>query len=99
LENIFCAMQLCKSCAAPKSAFSSAYDGDQSVREVVASICNLYRMEDKDWVSKWALDAESLTNLMPAHQMNPDQMVRSRESPGVAVGVIAAIAFIWGATR
>lgn len=37
-------------------------------------MCNLYRMEDKDWVSKWAKDAESLINLMPAYQMNPDQM-------------------------
>ncbi|MBY3181358.1 SOS response-associated peptidase [Rhizobium laguerreae] len=36
-------------------------------------MCNLYRMEDKDWVRKWALDAESLINLMPAYQMNPDQ--------------------------
>ncbi|AHF85430.1 hypothetical protein RLEG3_28005 [Rhizobium leguminosarum bv. trifolii WSM1689] len=33
-------------------------------------MCNLYRMEDKDWVS----DAESLINLMPTYQMNPDQM-------------------------
>ncbi len=31
-------------------------------------------MEDKDWVAKWAQDAESLINLMPAYQMNPDQM-------------------------
>ncbi|NRP90502.1 hypothetical protein GFPCMMHI_06429 [Ensifer adhaerens] len=37
-------------------------------------MCNLYRMEDKDWVSKWAQDAESMINLMPAYQMNPDQM-------------------------
>ncbi|MBY3081077.1 SOS response-associated peptidase [Rhizobium laguerreae] len=37
-------------------------------------MCNLYRMEDKDWVAKWAQDAESLINLMPAYQMNPDQM-------------------------
>ncbi|NTE84746.1 SOS response-associated peptidase [Agrobacterium tumefaciens] len=37
-------------------------------------MCNLYRMEDKDWVSKWAQDAESLINLMPAYQMNPDQI-------------------------
>lgn len=37
-------------------------------------MCNLYRMEDKDWVSQWAQDAESLINLMPAYQMNPDQM-------------------------
>ncbi|MDU0359787.1 SOS response-associated peptidase [Rhizobium sp. 25PS6] len=36
-------------------------------------MCNLYRMEDKDWVSKWAQDAESLINLMPEYQMNPDQ--------------------------
>ncbi|TCR80779.1 SOS response-associated peptidase [Rhizobium sp. BK376] len=37
-------------------------------------MCNLYRMEDKDWVAKWAQDAESFINLMPAYQMNPDQM-------------------------
>jgi len=37
-------------------------------------MCNLYRMEDKDWVAKWAQDAESMINLMPAYQMNPDQM-------------------------
>lgn len=37
-------------------------------------MCNLYRMDDKDWVRKWAVDAESLINLMPAYQMNPDQM-------------------------
>ena len=37
-------------------------------------MCNLYRMEDRDWVAKWAKDAESLINLMPAYQMNPDQM-------------------------
>jgi putative SOS response-associated peptidase YedK len=37
-------------------------------------MCNLYRMEDKDWVSKWAQDAESLINLMPAYQMNPGQI-------------------------
>ncbi len=36
-------------------------------------MCNLYRMEDKDWVSKWAQDVESLINLMPAYQMNPHQ--------------------------
>ncbi|MDR6667947.1 putative SOS response-associated peptidase YedK [Rhizobium sp. 1399] len=36
-------------------------------------MCNLYRMEDRDWVAKWAQDAESLINLMPAYQMNPDQ--------------------------
>jgi putative SOS response-associated peptidase YedK len=30
-------------------------------------------MEDKDWVSQWAKDVESLINLMPAYQMNPDQ--------------------------
>ncbi|RDJ07881.1 SOS response-associated peptidase [Rhizobium grahamii] len=36
-------------------------------------MCNLYRMDDKDWVNKWALDVESLVNLMPAYQMNPDQ--------------------------
>lgn len=30
-------------------------------------------MEDKDWVSKWAQEAESLINLMPAYQINPDQ--------------------------
>lgn len=37
-------------------------------------MCNLYRMEDKDWVSKWAQDVESLINLMPAYQRNPDQV-------------------------
>ncbi len=31
-------------------------------------------MEDKDWIAKWAQDAESLINLMPAYQMTPDQM-------------------------
>jgi putative SOS response-associated peptidase YedK len=36
-------------------------------------MCNLYRMEDRDWVSTWARDAENLINLMPAYQMNPDQ--------------------------
>jgi len=36
-------------------------------------MCNLYRMEDKDWVNKWAQDAESLINLMPAYQMNPNE--------------------------
>lgn len=36
-------------------------------------MCNLYRMDDKDWVRKWAVDAESLINLMPAYQVNPDQ--------------------------
>ncbi len=37
--------------------------------------CSIFnRMEDKDWVSKWAQDAESLINLMPAYQMNPDQL-------------------------
>ncbi|GGE07828.1 DUF159 family protein [Rhizobium anhuiense] len=40
----------------------------------MADVCNLYRMEDKDWVRKWAIDAESMINLMPAYQMNPDQM-------------------------
>lgn len=37
-------------------------------------MCNLYRMEDKDWVRKWALDVENMINLMPAYQMNPDQI-------------------------
>jgi hypothetical protein len=37
-------------------------------------MCNPYRMEDKDWVSQWAQDAERLINPMPACQMNPDQM-------------------------
>lgn len=37
-------------------------------------MCNLYRMDDKDWVRKWAVDVDSLINLMPAYQMNPDQM-------------------------
>jgi len=46
----------------------------QCSREWSLPMCNLYRMEDKDWVAKWALDAESMINLMPAYQMNPDQM-------------------------
>jgi putative SOS response-associated peptidase YedK len=39
-------------------------------------MCNLYRMEDeeKDWVNKWAQDADSINNLRPAYQMNPDPM-------------------------
>lgn len=37
-------------------------------------MCNLYRMEDIDWVRKWAQDAESLINLMPSYQMHPDQV-------------------------
>ncbi|WP_313617995.1 SOS response-associated peptidase [Agrobacterium sp.] len=37
-------------------------------------MCNLYRMEDRDWVTKWAPDVEALINLMLAYQMNPDQM-------------------------
>ena len=37
-------------------------------------MCNLYRMEDKDWVSSWAKDIENLINLMPVYQMNPDQL-------------------------
>lgn len=37
-------------------------------------MCNLYRMEDRDWVSKWAIEAENLINPFPAYQMNPDQM-------------------------
>lgn len=37
-------------------------------------MCNLYRMDDKDWIRKWAIDAESMINLMPSYQMNPDQM-------------------------
>ena len=28
-------------------------------------MCNLYRMDDRDWVNKWAQDVESLINLMP----------------------------------
>lgn len=36
-------------------------------------MCNLYRMDDRDWVNKWAQDLESLINLMPAYQVNPDQ--------------------------
>lgn len=36
-------------------------------------MCNLYRMEPKDWATKWAQDAESMINLMEAYQMNPDQ--------------------------
>jgi putative SOS response-associated peptidase YedK len=35
---------------------------------------NVYRIEDKDWVSSWAKDVESLINPMPAYQINPDQM-------------------------
>ena len=38
-----------------------------------ADVCNLYRMDARDWINKWAQDAESLVNLMPAYQMNPDQ--------------------------
>lgn len=37
-------------------------------------MCNLYRMEDRDWVSKWAQDVESLINIRPSYQMNPNQM-------------------------
>ncbi|MGO7424638.1 SOS response-associated peptidase, partial [Rhizobium ruizarguesonis] len=37
-------------------------------------MCNLYRMDDKDWIRKWAIDAESMINLMPSYQLNPDQM-------------------------
>lgn len=37
-------------------------------------MCNLYRMTPKDWANKWAEDAESFLNLMPAYQLNPDQM-------------------------
>jgi len=37
-------------------------------------MCNLYRMDDRDWASKWAQDVESLINLMPAYQVNPDQL-------------------------
>jgi len=36
-------------------------------------MCNLYRMEDKDWVNKSAHGVESLINLMPAYQMNPNE--------------------------
>ncbi|AJD46222.1 hypothetical protein RGR602_PC02202 (plasmid) [Rhizobium gallicum bv. gallicum R602sp] len=36
-------------------------------------MCDLYRMDDRDWVNKWAQDVESLINLMPAYQINPDQ--------------------------
>lgn len=31
-------------------------------------------MEDKDWISNSAHDAESLINLIPTHLMKPDQM-------------------------
>jgi putative SOS response-associated peptidase YedK len=31
-------------------------------------------MEDKDWVSSWAKEVENLINIMPAYQMNPDQL-------------------------
>ncbi|MGO7979591.1 SOS response-associated peptidase family protein [Rhizobium johnstonii] len=37
-------------------------------------MCNLYRMDDVDWMRKWAIDAESMINLMPRYQMNPGQM-------------------------
>lgn len=37
-------------------------------------MCNLYRMEDRDWVTKWAQDAESLVNLMPAYQIYKNQI-------------------------
>lgn len=37
-------------------------------------MCNLYRMDDIDWARKWAVDAESLINLMPSYKVNPDQM-------------------------
>lgn len=37
-------------------------------------MCNLYRMDDIDWIRKWAIDAESMINLMPRYQMNPGQM-------------------------
>ncbi len=33
-------------------------------------MCNLFRMDNRDWVNKWAQDAESLINLMPAYQIN-----------------------------
>ncbi len=36
-------------------------------------MCNHYRMDDKDWVGKWAADAESLINPMPACQVNRQQ--------------------------
>lgn len=45
--------------------------GGWKPREV--DVCNLYRMDARDWINKWAQDAESLVNLMPAYQMNPDQ--------------------------
>jgi hypothetical protein len=37
-------------------------------------MCNLYSMNDEDWVSKRVQDVESLINQMPAYQVNPDQM-------------------------
>ena len=37
-------------------------------------MCNLYRMMPKDWANKWAEEAESRINMMPAYQINPDQM-------------------------
>lgn len=40
-------------------------------------MCNLYRKEEKDWVTKWAQDAESMINLIPAYQMNPNERVQS----------------------
>ena len=43
----------------------------RSEMEVVAIMCSIYRMDDKNWVAKWAQDAESMINLMPAYQMAP----------------------------
>lgn len=37
-------------------------------------MCTLYRMEDKDWVAKWAQDVESVINPMPAYQIYADQL-------------------------
>ncbi|SEI02134.1 hypothetical protein SAMN05216228_101654 [Rhizobium tibeticum] len=36
-------------------------------------MCSLNRMDDRDWISKWAQDIESLVNLMPEYQVHPDQ--------------------------
>lgn len=37
-------------------------------------MCNLYRLDDKDWATRWARDAESLINPRPVYQMNPDEL-------------------------
>lgn len=48
-------------------------------------MCNLYRMQPRDWQSKWANEASAAINLMPAYQINPDQMapvIRNTASRG-----------------